>query len=331
MHKHLVDHIKHHHVRGNSVLHVVGVISNPVRYHSRYRLAREWIKKMALTENVHLTIVETAFGDRFHELKDDCEVLGIDYIPLRTNSEIWIKENMINIGLRHAIVKHNAKYLAWVDADVEFRNPNWAIDTIHQLQHYHIVQPWQSAVNLGPTGNVSKSFDSAGYKVHKGIQISGKDRKNYNGDPYVFGHCGYAWACTRSFYENVQGLIDFAILGSGDHHMCVGSRGYYSHSVHSAMKGPFMDLCHAWQTRAMQITHGIIGFVNGRIEHAFHGPMARRDYVGRWQILIDHKFDPIKDLRRDHQGLIQIVGKPQLEYAIRMYNRSRIEDSIEEH
>lgn len=330
MHKnHLVDHIHHKTVRSNSILHVIGVISNPVRYHSRYRLAREWIKHMAGTEHVKLTIVETAFGDRHHELQTLCNELGVDYVPLRTRSEIWIKENMINIGMRHAIIKHDAKYLAWVDADVEFRNPHWAIDTIHQLQHYPIVQPWQSSVNIGPTGNISKTMDSVGFKIHQGVSPFNKHGR-YTGDPYVFGHCGYAWACTRHFWENVQGLIDFAILGSGDHHCALGCRGIYSHSVHSAMKGPFMDLCHAWQTKAMQITNGIIGHVNGRIEHHFHGSMKNRNYVGRWEILIKHKYNPMSDLRRDSQGLIYLYNKPGLEHDIRMYNRSRDEDNLSE-
>ena len=238
---------------------------------------------------------------------------------------------MINIGVRHDIVKYNTKYIAWIDCDVEFKNPNWALETIQALQHYPIVQPWQTAVNLGPTDNGSKMFNSVGYQIHRGIAITGKDKSKYNGDPYVFGHCGYAWACTRAFWENVGGLIDFAILGSADHHMALGCRGFYSHSVHSAMKGPFMDLCHAWQTKAMQLTHGIVGYVDGLLLHNFHGPMALRDYVGRWTILIRNAFDPIKDLRRDAQGLIQLVGKPKLEHDCRMYNCRRLEDSIEEY
>lgn len=326
MNRHLENHINRHDLRSDNTLYVIGVISNPARFHSRYRLAREWIKRLEATPNVQLCMVECAFGDRHHEVTESDNPW---HLQLRSKSEIWIKENMINLGVKHLLPK-DWKYVAWVDCDVEFRNPHWALDTIHQLQHYPIVQPWQSASNLGPTGGVMKSFESVGFKVHKhGVAIH-RDKKKYTGDPYTFGHCGYAWACTRRFWENVQGLIDFAILGSGDHHMALGCRGYYSHSVHSAMKGPFMDLCHAWQTRAMQMTHGIIGHTIGRIEHHFHGPMERRNYVGRWEILIRHDFNPVVDLRRDEQGLIQLAGKPHLEHDIRMYNRNRFEDSNEE-
>lgn len=337
---HLVNHHKHPGVKdGNNTLYVVGVCSNPVRFHSRYRLARQWIKHMAQTANVHLTIVEGSYGARHHELTEECREVGADHIALKLHQEIWVKEPMINVGVRNIFVKHpEAKYIAWIDMDTEFRNPNWAQETIHQLQHFHIVQPWQSSVNLGPTGNISKMYHSVGEMCRRGTPALGgmnrdgqNGKKRYSGDPYIFGHCGYAWACTRRFWENVQGLLDFAILGSADHHMALGCRGYYSHSVHSMMKGNFMELCHSWQRRAMQLTNGVIGWVDGRIEHHFHGPMTKRNYVGRWEILIKHGFDPVHDLQRDDQGMIILVGKPKLEHDIKMYNRNRLEDSIEEY
>lgn len=325
MHQHhLVNHVHRHDLRSDNTLYVVAVISNPCRYNSRYRLARAFIERMQATPNVQLCLVETAFGDRHHEVTEKGNPW---HLQLRTNSEIWIKESMMNLGMRH-LLPHDWKYVAWIDADIEFDNPQWALDTIHQLQHYAIVQPYQSAINMGRHGSIMRTYDSVGYKVHKnGVKLG--DRK-YTGDPYQFGHCGYAWAMTRRLYENVKGLIDFAILGSADHHMALGCRGYYSHSVHSAVHGNFMTLCHAWQEKALQITHGVIGYTQGHVKHYFHGPMTRRHYIDRWGILIRHKFDPVNDLRYDEQGLIQLIGKPLLEYDIRMYNRSRVEDSIEE-
>jgi hypothetical protein len=322
MDKHLSNHIKHQELRSDNTLHVIGVISNPVRYHSRYRLFKEWYERMKNTPNTKVYVVETAYGDRHHEVTEKGHP---NHLQLRTNSEIWIKENMINLAVRD-LLPRDWKYVAWVDCDVEFSNPNWALDTIHQLQHYAIVQPWQSAINLGPDGEILKSFDSVGYKNYRGKHHCDK---KYTGDPYIFGHCGYAWACTRAFWENVGSLIEVGILGSSDHHMALGCCGYYSHSVHSAVKGSFMDICHDWQTRAMQLTHGIIGFTVGHLKHYFHGSMGRRQYVNRWNILIEHGFDPKKDLMRDAQGLIKLCGKPRLEHAIRLYNRDRLEDSIE--
>lgn len=362
---HLVDHITKPELRSDNTLHVVVPISNPVRYQSRYRLARQTITQLAATAHVKLIVVEAAYGDRHHELVELCQQVGAEHIPLRIKTEIWVKENMCNLGIRHAIVRHGAKYLAWVDGDVEFDNKGWALETLHQLQHYPIVQPWQSAINMGPTKSISKSFNSVGEMIRRGVKIDepimltkdgkvlGKNHhhrhghhhrppepyleltpaqaRHYNGDPAIFGHSGYAWACTRTFWEHVGGLIEFAILGSADHHMALGCRGYYSHSVHSAMKGSFMEACHLWQKKAMQLTHGRIGAVHGFIKHYFHGPMERRYYVNRWEILIKHGYDPILHLHKDGQGVIYLAGNPLLEHAIQEYNRNRLEDSIEEY
>lgn len=334
---HVANQINFPELRSDSTLYVVVPVSNPVRYHSRYRLARKTIRELAATKNVKLIVVEAAYGDRHHELKELCAEVGADLVPLRIKTEIWIKENMINLGMRHAIHKYQANYLAWVDADVQFHNPGWALETVQQLQHFPILQPWQSAVNLGPTGGISKAFDSVGEKLRKGmpamtpVSRKGEPGKRYSGDPYVFGHTGYAWACTRTFWEHVGGLIEFAILGSADHHMALGCRGHYSHSVHSLMKGIFADMIHAWQKKAMQLTHGRIGCVDGFVSHSHHGPMERRNYVGRWEILIVNKFDPVAHLHKDGQGVIFLVGNPHLEHAIQSYNRSRLEDSNEEY
>lgn len=277
---------------------------------------------MLATPNVVLYTVELSHGDR------EYEVTSADnphHLQLKTEEEIWLKENLINLGVRHLLPK-NWKYLSWCDADVSFRDPNWALNTIHALQRLHLVQPYQSAANLGFSGNITSAFDSIGYKMYKGIDPA----KKFSGDPYITGHPGYVWACTRSFYEGVEGLIDFAILGSGDAHMALAARGVVENSINRKMGEDFVRLCLDWERRAMRFTAGIIGYVPGRLEHHFHGPMSRRYYRERWQILVDHKFSPLKDLVRDSQGLWTLVDKPALHYDIYKYNKSRSEDSIDD-
>jgi hypothetical protein len=309
-------------LKSDSTLHVIGVISNTARWNSRFRLYREWEKAMQGTENVALYTVETAYGDRHHEVTSPDNP---HHLQLKSNEEIWLKENMINLGVKH-LLPRNWKYVAWVDCDVFFRDPNWATNAIHALQHYHLIQPWMSAVNLGHAGQITSSFDSVGWKLYKGIDSS----KLYTGDPAIIGHCGYAWACTREFYEGVEGLLDFAILGSGDHNMCLAARGIVKKSINMQMGEAFVRKCMEWERRAMRFTAGNIGYSAGRIEHKFHGAMKNRQYKERWRILVDRGFDPEKDLVRDSQGLWRLEGKPALHYDILRYNRSRNEDSIDE-
>src|SRR6516162_7377922 len=112
---HVVNAIKHHELAGDNTLHVVAPISNSARYHSRYRIFRDWADAMKATANVQLHVVELAFGDR------KFEVTGVDKgaseLQLRSSHELWYKENLINLGVRH-LLPTNWRYVAWVDGDV---------------------------------------------------------------------------------------------------------------------------------------------------------------------------------------------------------------------
>lgn len=317
--KSIVNAINCHDLVSDSTLHVIGVISNPARYHSRYRIAREWAATMQATANVKLYLVEHAFGDRHHEI---VSAQG-DHMKVRSSSELWLKENMLNLGVR--MLPRDWKYMAWIDADVWFRNDNWAIETLHQLQHFDVIQPWSECIDLGPYGNALSMFRSFVSLSSKGVKLQPQV-----GGAYPYGHSGFAWACTRTFWENTGGLIDFAILGAGDHHMAWATVGKAEESIPKAMSEAYKSRVVDWQHRAVQVTNKFIGYVPGRLEHMWHGSKKRRFYKERWKILIDNQYDPDKDLRHDAQGLIQLVGKPKLAHDIHKYLRSRHEDSIEE-
>jgi hypothetical protein len=86
----------------------------------------------------------------------------------------------------------------------------------------------------------------------------------------------------------------------------------------------------AWQHRAETYLKRNIGYVPGTILHHWHGKGRDRKYNERWKALVDHKFDPIMDLKRDWQGLYQLNPlKWGLRDAIRQYARDRNEDSID--
>jgi hypothetical protein len=322
---------RHRDLCNDSTLHVVAVISNPQRYESRYRLARKFIEEMQATPNVKLYVVETAFGDRRHEVTDPsvCDPASdrLDHHPrhlqLRTDSSIWIKESMINLGVQR-LLPRDWRYLAWVDADVCFRDSGWALETIHQLQHYAVLQPWRHALDLDARGGVMRVFESYGYRHQEG-------RPQSVGDAYhdAWGHTGYGYACTRAFWEAAGGLLDFCILGSADRHMAYGMTGDAAKSLNARLTSGYRRRVMEWQTRAHRACNGQVGYIDGRIEHGFHGRKADRKYQSRWNILLDHRFDPDTDIVHDHQGLIQLVGKPKLEHAVMRYNIARNEDTVE--
>jgi hypothetical protein len=340
---HLVNHIKHGDTIDDTTLHVVRVVSNPVRYHSRYRLAREQEEFLKKCPNIKLYTVEAAFGRRHHEI---VEKQSDTSLLIRTSSEIWIKENMINLGVRH-LFPRDWKYMAWIDADVIWNDPSWGLEAIQQLQHYQVIQPWTDGLDLGNYGNVLQHFRSFGHQHYLEFDhdlnnaMHGRKPSTVttgfapasampNLDYRRFGHTGYAWACTRLFWENVNGLMDFCILGSADHNMALAMIGNVDFSINGKMSKAFFDKCHEWQEKALRITHKQVGATHDRLEHAFHGCKKNRFYTERWKILVHFGFDPVKDLMYDDQGVIKLIGKPDLEHAIRHYNRSRREDDISE-
>lgn len=302
-------------------LHVIVPISNPVRYHSRYRLFHQFAERMRKNPDVRLHVIECAFGNREFECTSPSNP---DDIQVRTLDELWHKENLINIAISR--LPADWEYVAWIDADVEFTNPNWALETIHQLQHHHLVQLFQHALDMGPTGAVVQQHSGFGY-----LYVTGAPRALNNYYPHPFWHPGFAWAATREAIDGMGGLIDWAILGSADHHMALAWIGEAPQSLPKGVHRSFRDDLMTYQARCEKHIRRDLGYVNGTILHHWHGKKADRRYVQRWDVLLKNKFDPRSHIRRDSQGLWQLdPDLITLRDDIRTYMRRRNEDSIDE-
>lgn len=307
-------------------LYVISVISNPVRYNSRYRLYKEFEERLSKTPGIIHYTVETAHGERPHAITDN----NPRHIQLRTNQELWEKEAMINVALSR--LPADWKYVAWIDADVEFVRPDWAIETVHQLQHYKIVQMFQDAIDLGPTKEVLEHHTSLGYLVATGKPLLVNSNGYYGGSASGarFGHPGLAWAATREAVDGLGGLLDMAILGSGDHHLALSLIDKAEKSMPIGIHPNYFADVMRYQERAKIAVNGNFGYVPGTLLHHFHGKKINRGYQSRWSIIVDNKFDPHNDIHKDTQGLWKLTtSKPKLRDDIMRYFRSRQEDGID--
>lgn len=320
-HGHLVNHIQHSCLTNDNTLHVVLPITNPMRWHSRYRLFRQCYAELMATANVKVYVVEVAYGDRQFECT---EAGNPQHLQLRSKQEIWVKEGMINLAVKRLFPLH-WKYMAWLDADISFADPHWAQEALHQLQFFNVIQPWRDCLDLGFHGTVLQHFQSFCY-IHR----LGVPKQKHPTQPYKYAHTGYAWCCTKVFWEMVGGLMDFAILGSADHHQGFGMVGDVKDTVHKDVHPNFKRLCNEWSERAYRACQGRLGFVPTRISHAFHGPKAKRKYRERWAIPIKHNYDPVTDLTYDEQGLPHLIGKPALLQDCHEYHVARNEDNLED-
>ena len=307
-------------------LHVVSVVYNPIRWQSRIKHYRNFRDHM-LDSGVKLTVVECALGERPHELGDDPHVT---HIAVRADTLAWNKENLTNIGFQRG-VPADARYLAWIDADVEFANRSWASDTVHALQQYDVVQPWSSAIDLGPSGepmlikgaHVQTSFA----KVWRDLGSIDEWLK-HGLNAYSYPHPGYAWAIRRNALNNIGGLIEASGLGAGDHQMAMAFIGSIEKSIHGATHAVYQDFIRSWGERAYRFVQGNLGFVTGMLSHQWHGEKSKRKYQERWQLLVDHGFNPITDLRRNLDGVLELAcNKPQMRADFDRYFRQRDEDA----
>ena len=322
-------------------MHVIAVVHNPLRFKSRHRLFQDFVKRCQQA-GVTLHIVEAAFGDRYHDHVED----GVDrHVLLVQNQELWVKESMINIGFSR--LPADWKYAAWIDGDVSFARMDWAQETIHQLQHYRIVQMFQTAADLGPEGEIMQVFNGFGYSKVAGLPtiLNSSDLSRRSDSDYYyydsgctgrgsrkgkFWHPGFAWAIRRETFDSLGGMIDWSILGSADHMMALAWIGQIRRGVPGGLHPNFLRRAEIYQELSDEHVRGDVGYVPGTLLHWFHGKKRDRRYVDRWNILKRWNYDPDRDIRRDHQGLMQLTRSGErMRDDLRNYFRSRNEDSID--
>lgn len=335
----------------DQILHVAISYSNPFRWQTRRKLANDCIRHLSQCPNVQLYIGELAYGDRPFEITSSD---NSRHIQLRTTHELFHKEN-----IQKAVINRFTtgwKYGCAIDADFHFTRHDWALETIHQLQHYQFVQPFSSYVDL--SGNVYGQKDvpvrynsgfffnyiQNGYIIspqyHNGTvpgkQIRGKSSEaGYEGALGMeegqfmrgVGATGGALAFRRSAYDMVGGLLDRCILGHADWYMAFSLVGVEPPDIHTQKYHPhYKHYVNAWREKAKGIRKNV-GYTDGHAIHYWHGSKTRRAYSSRDVILANRQYSPYEDVISDYQGVWQLnEDKPELRDDIRRYFISRYED-----
>ena len=271
-------------------LHVVIVMSNPSNFATRYILTKEFIKRISMEEsNVELYIVELAYGtQRFHITERG----NPRHLQLRAKDVLWHKENMINLAVEKLLPK-TWQAMAWIDADIEFENVNWAVDTLKLLNgSFDVVQLFSHACDMNEKKASMSVFNSFGYCLVKNTMSQGGIN---------YPHPGFAWAIRRQAYEQIGGLYERAILGSGDHIMAKAFIGEGRSAISVESHPGYLADILRFQDKAKQLR---VGYTPGVIRHHWHGSKANRKYMERWQILVKHNYDPSVFLTKNADGLL---------------------------
>ena len=324
-------------------LYVAASYSNPFRWKTRRDLTNNFRHHMESSPNVVLYVGELAYGDRPFECTDSNYPLDIQ---LRTQFELFHKENILNRVIQ--MFPPDWKYGAWVDSDFHITRHDWALEAIHQLQHYDFVQLFSSYVDLSGqmygsahlpvrmNSGFALNYITNGYKLPPGYENGGWKKKKVDlgyygamiaGKRAGVGATGGGWAFRRSAFETVGGLLDQCILGHGDWFMTFGLVMEEAPDMH--IDGYSLDyrrVLSEWQINAAKLKKNI-GYIDAFAIHHFHGSKIKRGYANRDTILVKHQFSPLRDLKRDWQGIYQLNSdRSGLRDAIRAYFISRNED-----
>ncbi len=328
-----------------ATLHVVTCVTNFSRFASRGRLYRSFAKHVDDSGAV-LWTVEAQLHTRPFEA---VEAGDLHHIAVRTETELWLKENLMNVAA--ARLPQDAEYIAFVDADFSFSRSDWAHETVQQLQHCKAVQMFSCIGQLGPNEEIVSSSPGfveawmSGVPIHVGAVGSGKfaakgtqfhQRKGgpgghgYGG---TFGPPGGAWAYRREALDALGGLIDYCVLGSADFFMALGLVGLMQHRIPAGYSPGLKRRLLAWQANAERELRRNVGVVPGTALHHWHGPFSGRNYDTRERILCKHQFDPDTDLRYNTQGVVQLVDDGterahRLRDDVRGYFAVRNEDDV---
>lgn len=319
------------HTHHRETLHVVTMITNPVQYKSRVQLYEAFAEYMKGFANIVFWTVEGKYPGREYQVTDANNPF---HLQLELEHELWHKENLLNVLIKDKVTAMfpDWKYVAWVDADIQFARPDWAEATIKKLQEHPVVQMFTECMDL------SSRFEAVPHGYDSGIMTSCILKWHQNGlkptDGYTrfTGHYGYAWAITREAYEDLEGLMDCNIVGSADYLMVHAFLGEIMDAVNPSYTPGYREYCRQFGERAKKMRQrGVPGYVDAMLMHYWRGPKNKRGYSERQRILDQYRFDPARDLVYQPNGALRWHTEnpehaPDLKWEMENYFRSRDED-----
>jgi len=261
---------------------------NPTGYSSKLRNYRKFIAPI-IKGGLHHVVVECSFNNGGYEIPE-----GPGVVRVNANDILWQKERLLNIALQH--VPSTCTKVVWIDSDILFANPRWAVETSALLDDYHIVQPYEYAIRL-PRNRVN--YTSGGLTYNSFALVYNKyPNALINGNFNKHGHTGFVWAGRKDVFEDL-GFYDACLSGVADHLMAHSFCGDWHSPCLQRMfldNKIFFGHYEAWSKKIFERVQGRMGCTPGTVLHLWHGEMANRRYLENMQHLAGTDFDPAQDL-----------------------------------
>lgn len=217
------------------------------------------------------------------------------------NNILWQKERLLNLLVERLPEEFDA--VAWIDADVLFLDRDWPIRAVEALVNFPAVQLWDRWHFTGPRGEINQTGVSVG---HLGDRFRAGQ-----------GHPGGAWAAWREVFP-----LDWShILGGGDTAAVEAWLGVKGSFLQQQMMPGWRAHYERWADEAGHKVRGRITTLEGDALHLYHGMRTNRRYGDRSRWLLQHNYDPLKDIGIDAQGLLAWTNeaRPELRQVVRDY------------
>jgi hypothetical protein len=299
-------------------------MSNPISYKRRIELAKRFINRINLRNDVELYIAEIAYGINGYKF-EITESNNDKHLQIKAEIPLWHKENAINMVCKQLLPDTWTSF-CWIDMDIIFENEHWALDTLNILNNPRptYVQLFSHAVDLDYSEKPMTIFQSFAYqsmlKKQHATTLKGFD----------YWHPGYAWGMNRAAYKITNGLYDMSIVGSGDYIMAMSLIGKGHLSIDQRSSTEYKNNIKKYQQKIQDGNVQLI-CVNGVIRHEYHGSKVNRKYIQRNDIIIKNCYNPTKHIKYREDGLIVPTDdcpKEMIDEIIK-YFKERNEDECE--
>ncbi len=213
---------------------------------------------------------------------------------------MWQKERALNLLIESLPSCYDK--IIMTDCDLVYCDKNWIAKMEEKLDHFPVVQEFGTIHYLDREGNITITKQSN--TKRKGSLPGG---------------------CWGVRLKDFPPLLDFHIVGGGDSMQCWSWRGEFRISYPTTNEFRKMHL--GKSLAHWKFAQGKIGLIDQSCFHLYHGSRKDRQYMSRHSILVDHWFDPARDIAIDDNGLWRWANySPLLHKQVAEYFAGRKED-----
>ena len=239
------------------------VLFNPVQS-KRLLMNLLYIKNIMESRGYPTFTLELVLGKNKPELTEAKNVFIIN-----GNSIMFHKERLCRILEQK--VPPIYKKLLFCDGDIIFKDPNWYHSLSKALDKYDIVHPFREGIWMDLT-----------YTQQIIRRKSSFLSKSKIWDPLY--HPGFAWGFKREWYRKV-GFFDYGITGSGDTLSCAAwMRKEFAPNSGSVPKQAIEQKYNEYKKLVNKYVPKMT-YLDGEVEHLWHGSRKNRKYAERHTIL----------------------------------------------